>query len=98
MTQIFDTRDVPVSQSQKLMEEFLLTLRTILMHLESRIGEPNEMGHRQKLIGYCGLMVLHYQLCNFVDKKLVKQVWDIHKKVRKCVYVCVWGGGGGGIS
>ncbi len=81
MTQIFDTREVVVAQNQLLMEEFLINIRVILGFLESRIGETNEMGQRQKLIGLCGLVVLHYQICNYTDKKLIRQIWDIHKKV-----------------
>ena len=70
-----------MAQNQMLMSEFLLNIRNILAFLESRIGETNEMGQRQKLIGFCGLVVLHYQICNHTDKKLAKQIWDIHKKV-----------------
>lgn len=81
VTQIFDTSEVTVVQNQHLMDEFLFNIRNILGFLESRIGEVNEMGQRQKLIGLCGVMVLHYQLCNYSDKKLARQVWDIHKKV-----------------
>ena len=40
------------------------------------------MGHRQQLLGMCGLLVLHYQLYHVPDRRIAKQVWDIHKKVR----------------
>ena len=81
--QIFDTREVNVCQNQLLADEFALNIRNIFLFLESRIEEANEIGHRQKLVGFCGLLVLHNQLYNVPDRKLVRQVWDIYKKVRK---------------
>ena len=81
--QIFDTREVNVCQNQQLADEFALNIRNIFLFLESRIGEANEIGHRQKLVGFCGLLVLHNQLYNVPDRKLVRQVWDIYKKIRK---------------
>ena len=81
VTQIYDTREVNVCQNQQLADEFMLNIRNIFLFLESRIGEANEIGHRQKLIGFCGLLVLHNQLYNAPDHKLVRQVWDIYKKV-----------------
>ena len=81
--QIFDTREVNICQNQQLADEFALNIRNIFLFLESRIGEANEIGHRQKLVGFCGLLVLHNQLYNVPDRKLVRQVWDVYKKVRK---------------
>ena len=77
--QIFDTREVNVCQNQQLADEFALNIRNIFLFLESRIGEANEVGHRQKLVGFCGLLV-HNQLYNVPDRKLVRQVWDISKE------------------
>ena len=79
--QIFDTREVNVYQNQQLADEFALNIRNIFLFLESRIGEANEVGHRQKLVGFCGLLVLHNQLYNVPDRKLVRQVWDISKEM-----------------
>ena len=81
VTQIYDTREVNVCQNQQLADEFMLNIRNIFLFLESRIGEANEIGHRQKLIGFCGLLVLHNQLYKAPDRKLIRQVWDIYKKV-----------------
>ena len=39
------------------------------------------MGQRQQLLGLCGLLVLQFQLYHIPDKKLLKQVWDLHKKL-----------------
>ena len=83
--QIFDTREVNVSQNQQLSDEFALNIRNIFLFLEGRIGESNEMGHRQKLVGFCGLLVLQNQLYNIHDRKLVKQVWDLYKKVSQVI-------------
>ena len=81
--QIYDTREVNVSQNQQLAEEFALNIRNIFLFLETRIGEANEIGHRKKLIGFCGLLVLQHQLYNVHDRKLARQVWDIYKKVSR---------------
>ena len=81
VAQIYDTREVNVCQNQQLADEFMLNIRNIFLFLESRIGEANEIGHRQKLIGFCGLLVLHNQLYKAPDRKLIRQVWDIYKKV-----------------
>ena len=45
------------------------------------IGEPNEFGQRQEVMGLCALMALQYQIYNAFDVKLTKQVWELHKKV-----------------
>ena len=87
VAQIYDMREVNVSQNQQLADEFMLNIRNIFLFLESRIGEVNEIGHRQKLVGFCGLLVLHNQLYNAPDRKLVRQVWDIYKKVRNWLII-----------
>ena len=84
--QKYDTREVNVCQNQQLADEFALNIRNIFLFLESRIGEANEIGHRQKLVGFCGLLVLHNQLYNAPDRKLARQVWDVYKKVRIIIY------------
>ena len=64
------------------MEEFQVNIRDYLAELEARIGESNEIDHRFKFVGLCGLYVLHFQLFRTTDKKLFKAVWDVYKKVR----------------
>ena len=44
-------------------------------------GESNEIDHRFKFVGLCGLYVLHFQLFRVTDKKVFKSLWDIYKKV-----------------
>ena len=81
MNQLFDTQEVDVTHNKLLSEEFALNIEAIFHSISSRVAEPNEMGQRKKLIGLCGIMVLYFQLYNFTDKKFVKTVWDLHKKV-----------------
>ena len=45
-------------------------------------GESNEIDHRFKFVGVCGLYVLHFQLFRVTDKKVFKSLWDIYKKVQ----------------
>ena len=47
------------------------------------------MGQRQQVMGLCGLMVLQNQLFGTSDPKLIKQVWDLHRKVCN-VYTCTY--------
>ena len=79
--QIFDTREVDVTQNKLLKEEFVLNMDNILHSITSRLGEANEMGQRKKLIGLCGLIVLNCQLFGGADKKFIRAVWELHKKV-----------------
>eukprot|EP00731_Ephydatia_muelleri_P001294 Em0001g1294a len=81
VTQIFDSMEVNVTQNQLLRDEFNINLRNIFVHLESRIGEINEMDQRQKFVGFCGLLVFQYQLYNVVDKKMLRAVWDVQRKL-----------------
>ena len=81
MNQLFDTQEVDVKHNKLLCEEFALNIEAIFHSISVRVAEPNEMGQRKKLIGLCGIMVLYFQLYNFIDKKFVKTVWDLHKKV-----------------
>jgi len=67
--------------NQTLADEFSINLKAIFQHLESRIGETNELGTRQHLMGLCGLLVLNFNLYHNPDRKLAKQVWDLHKKI-----------------
>ena len=50
-------------------------------HTHTHTGESNEMNARQHLMGLCGLLVLHFHLYHNPDRRLAKQVWDLHKKV-----------------
>ena len=52
------------------------------------VGEANELGQRQHVMGICALMVLQFQIYNAFDVKLTKQVWDLHKRVSKVFIIC----------
>ncbi len=45
------------------------------------IGEYNELDGRMKYVGICALFCLHYQLYRIDDKRQIKIIWDIYKKV-----------------
>ncbi len=81
MTQIFDTPEVDVKHNKLLSEEFALNLEAIFLSIQSRLGETNEMGQRGKIIGLSGITVLVFQLYNYTDRKFIKSLWDLHKKV-----------------
>ena len=48
---------------------------------------PMRLGTDKKLVGFCGLLVLQNQLYNIHDRKLVRQVWDLYKKVSKVIWM-----------
>ena len=45
------------------------------------IGEYNELDGRMKYVGICALFCLHYQLYRVDDKRQLKAIWDVYKKV-----------------
>ncbi|CAI8002431.1 WASH complex subunit 4 [Geodia barretti] len=81
VTQIFDTREVSVTQNGTLAEEFATNIRLFFLTIDQKIGEPNESGQRQEVMALCCLLVLQHQIYNTYDTKLTKQVWDLHKKL-----------------
>ena len=44
-------------------------------------GEYNELDGRMKYVGICALFCLHYQLYRVDDKRQLKAIWDVYKKV-----------------
>ncbi|ESO99519.1 hypothetical protein LOTGIDRAFT_113446 [Lottia gigantea] len=84
--QQFDSNTINCSKNPNLAEEFAINIKDILVELEGRIGENNEIDHRYKFVGVCGLYILHFQIFRVVDKKLFKQLWDIYKKI-PCVHI-----------
>eukprot|EP00794_Sanderia_malayensis_P006146 gene6146-6852_t len=79
--QQFDTRSVPVARNPMLGEEFLLNMKMIFQDIEGRIGEMNEINQRNKFVGLLGLYVLHFNIYRTVDKRFLKQLWDVYKKI-----------------
>ncbi|KAK3584050.1 hypothetical protein CHS0354_031097 [Potamilus streckersoni] len=79
--QPFDSTAVHVTKNGAFAEEFAVNIRQYLMETESKIGESDELDHRYKFVGICGLYVLHFQLFRIMDKKVFKTLWDVYKKV-----------------
>ena len=52
-----------------------------VIYLLFSLVESRESDTRQQIMGLCGLLVFHYQLFNYQEKKLARQVWDLYKKV-----------------
>ena len=44
-------------------------------------GESGEIDQRQSFVGFLGLYSLYVQIFRQVDKKFVKQIWEVHRKV-----------------
>ncbi|CAF3374323.1 unnamed protein product [Rotaria sp. Silwood1] len=84
--QIFDTA-VTVTKNPLLQEEFALMIRQLLVNIEPKLGEFNELDGRLKYVGICALFCLHYQLYRVDDKRQLKAIWDVYKKV-PIVYLC----------
>lgn len=78
---VFDDVSVSVTANTVFREEFTLSIRLMHAYLEPRLGEVNERTHRSQFVGLCGLFVFHHQLFRVVDKRLVKAIWDVQKKV-----------------
>ncbi|XP_043822433.1 WASH complex subunit 4 isoform X2 [Dromiciops gliroides] len=72
---------VSVSKNSTFAEEFAHSIRTIFANVEAKLGEPSEIDQRDKYVGVCGLLVLHFQIFRTVDKRLYKSLLDICKKV-----------------
>ena len=79
--QVFDDMTVSVTANTVFREEFTVTLRCIHAYLEPRLGEFNEREQRSQFVGLCALFVFHFHLFRVVDKRLVKAVWDVQRKL-----------------
>lgn len=84
--QIFDTV-VFVTKNSLLQDEFLLMIRQLISNIEPKLGDFSELDGRMKFVGICALFSLHFQLFRMEDKRLVKTIWDINKKI-PIVYLC----------
>ena len=45
------------------------------------VGEVNEVNQRQKYVSLIGLFVLYVWIYRTVDKRFLKQIWDVYKRV-----------------
>lgn len=81
MEQNFDEETVGVTSNTVFREEFTVTLRCMHAYLEPRLAESNESNHREQFVGLCALFVFHFRLFRVVDKRLVKALWDVQRKL-----------------
>jgi len=88
VNQIFDTREVDITHNKLLSEEFSINLESIYSSIIARVGDSNETTQRSKLIGFCGLIILHNKLYNMIDRKFLKAVFELHKKVHLSTVYC----------
>jgi hypothetical protein len=72
---------VTVTKNPLLQEEFALMIRQLLANIEPKLGEFNELDGRMKYVGICALFCLHYRLYRTEDKRQLKAIWDVYKKV-----------------
>ncbi|CAB3987009.1 WASH complex subunit 4-like, partial [Paramuricea clavata] len=79
--QIFDTATFPVSSNRGVFDEFLHNLQVIFSTIEPKLGESGEIDQRKSFVGFLGLYSLYVQIFRQVDKKFIKQIWEVHRKV-----------------
>lgn len=79
--QNFDDSKNFVTKNSALADEFALNIKNQFMVIESKLGQTNEFDARLKLPDVFCLFVLHFQLFRTTDKKFLKTLWDVHKKV-----------------
>eukprot|EP01137_Pigoraptor_chileana_P013132 Opistho-2@66313 len=72
---------IDVTHNGIFNEEFALNIRDIFAFIDMRLGEANELDHRQKFVGLCGIFVFHFQLFRIFDKKMFQLIWNAHRKV-----------------
>jgi len=65
----------------KLGKKMISFRNFILFSFVMLIGEYNELDGRMKYVGICALFCLHFQLYRIDDKRQIKLIWDIYKKV-----------------
>ncbi|GFR04888.1 WASH complex subunit 4 [Trichonephila clavata] len=79
--QNFDDSKNYVTKNSALADEFSLNIKNQFMVIESKLGEVNEFDARVKLPDVFCLFVLHFQLFRTTDKKFLKALYEVHKKV-----------------
>ena len=57
-------------------------IRQLLLNIESKLGEYNELDGRMKYVGICALFCLHFQLYRMDDKRQFRMIWDVYRKVK----------------
>ncbi|KAI6650453.1 hypothetical protein LOD99_5890 [Oopsacas minuta] len=83
LRQDFDSPQVHVSQNYMVAEELQTSVSSLLSQIEPKIGKLGEVNHRQRLPSlYCLVALFSFVFrSKELDKKLLKQLWDTHKKL-----------------
>lgn len=81
MEQGYDDGKAFVSKNSLFAEEFSLNIKNYFMLIEPKIGDSAELNARQRIVDICALYVLYYSLFRIVDKKFLKTLWDVYKKL-----------------
>ena len=73
---------IDVRTNRALKDEFFRNVKTLFLVISKKVGNSAEYNHRETLPGVYGLYALYMTIWKDPsDKKLVKQIWDLHKRV-----------------
>lgn len=83
LKQQYDSPQCLISQNNRLAEELLYSIKTINGLIDQKAGMIGETKHRTRIPSILCLAVFYTSLFrrNELDRKLVKQLWDIHKRI-----------------
>ncbi|KAK7791494.1 hypothetical protein R5R35_008848 [Gryllus longicercus] len=79
--QPFDNKQGQVSKNSALADEFFLYLKNSVNDLDTKASERLDSNYLLSWVKLSALYVLNFQLFGTADKKLFKQLWDLHKKI-----------------
>jgi WASH complex subunit 7 len=81
--QIFDHTEIFVTQNAELANEFLISINELAAKCNSKLmsTKDNVEFVQERCVTVCALLVLHYNIYNDYDRKVVRLVWDLHKSV-----------------
>uniref|UniRef100_H2ZAQ0 WASH complex subunit 4 n=1 Tax=Ciona savignyi TaxID=51511 RepID=H2ZAQ0_CIOSA len=79
--QNFDDSGIPVSKNSYFAEEFTYNMKTLFLQLDAKLADPAESKQHLQFVGLCSLFTLHYLIFRNLDRKLLRQLWDSHKKL-----------------
>ena len=71
----------PTPLSAGFQSELMYSIKTTLATLETGIATSKDRQLQFGLLGPITLFVVHHSMFHVQDKKLFKQMWDLHKKV-----------------
>lgn len=72
---------VSVTTNNVLRDEFGFNLRVLQAQMEQHLAEPTEEEHRQHYVGLCALFCFHFFLFRVTDKRFLKALWDLQRKL-----------------